>query len=95
MLQQLDQRSGDGLTVTLSWDDADDVVILHLDDHGRTAVGAVAAELALDAFRHPFLYLTPPEAETDTEAEDAAAHAAMLAEYEAFWAVEDDGTVSS
>jgi len=67
MLRELDQRSGDGLTVTLAWDDEDDQVILHLDDHGKTAVGPVAHADALDAFWHPFVYLTPAPPVVDDE----------------------------
>lgn len=71
MLRELDQRSRDGLTVTLSWDDDEHVVILHLDDHGSTAVAPVAPDRALDAFWHPFVYLTPTPAavEADDDAE--------------------------
>lgn len=58
MLRELAQRSSDGLTVTLQWDADDDVVVLHVDDHGRTAVAQVKSDRALDAFWHPFCYLT-------------------------------------
>jgi len=70
MLRELDQRSTDGLTVTLSWDREDDVVVLHLDDHGATRVGIVPADRAYDAFWHPFVYLTvavPAAADDDAQ----------------------------
>jgi hypothetical protein len=58
-LRELDQRSTDGLVVTLLWDTTDDTVVLQLDDHGATGTCTVPAHQALDAFQHPFVYVTP------------------------------------
>jgi hypothetical protein len=57
LLRELSQRGGDGLTVTLAWDDAEDVVILNVVGEGLGLTGQVPKELALDAFEHPFVYL--------------------------------------
>jgi len=59
MLRELDQRTNEGVVVTLAWDDVDDVVVLHVTNREETLTGAVPAEKALDAFHHPFVYLTP------------------------------------
>jgi hypothetical protein len=74
MLRELDQRATDGLTVTLLWDDVLDTVVVQVDDHGRTAETTVAGESALDAFQHPFCYVTttPPDAEPSTKVDEPA-----------------------
>lgn len=75
MLRELAERTQDGLSVLLSWDDQDDVIVLHLDDHGMTSTSTVPRERALDAFHHPFVYLpapTPTPTSTAAPVEDPA-----------------------
>ena len=56
--QELDSREGDGITVSLLWRQAGNVIsIAVLDERtGEDFEFVVAAESALDAFRHPFAY---------------------------------------
>jgi hypothetical protein len=62
MLRELAERKRDGLTVRLAWDDEQDVIVLSIDDHGRTGSGEIPHDRALDAFHHPFVYVTLDEA---------------------------------
>lgn len=57
-VRQLDQRSSDGINVTLLWDSRSDEVFLTVVDErlGETLEFGVPASSALDAFRHPYAY---------------------------------------
>jgi hypothetical protein len=77
MVRELDQRSVDGLTVTLAWDDvANDVVVTveqSAGDHTRSASVGVPPEKAAEAFAHPFMYVDPDGlAEVQASAEVAS-----------------------
>jgi hypothetical protein len=55
--RQLNQRTADGLAVTLEWDPATDALRIVVVDHASEAVTfAVRAADASDAFVHPFIY---------------------------------------
>ena len=55
--RELDQRTADGLTVTLEWNPATDALRVVVVDRGRAAVAfPVSPEDASDAFVHPFVY---------------------------------------
>ena len=55
--RELDQRSVDGLAVTLEWNPATDALRVVVVDRESAAVTfAVRAEDASDAFVHPFVY---------------------------------------
>jgi hypothetical protein len=55
--RQLDQRSADGLEVTLEWNPATDALRIVLADRESGAVTfPVSAADAPDAFVHPFIY---------------------------------------
>jgi hypothetical protein len=55
--RQLDQRTADGLAVTLEWNPATDALRIVVVDHAsETVTFAVRAEDASDAFVHPFIY---------------------------------------
>jgi hypothetical protein len=66
MLQELDSRDGDGISVTLLWDnDSRQTLIQLIDDRNATTeTFVVAPHSAADAFAHPFCYLTRPKQET-------------------------------
>jgi hypothetical protein len=58
MLNELNSRTGDGITVTLYWDDELDRTMIHLTDD-RTEIDetfVVPPHAAADAFDHPFYY---------------------------------------
>jgi hypothetical protein len=57
-IRELDQRSGDGVNVTLLWHSETNRVFLTVEDErvGESFKFGVAAEDALDAFRHPYAY---------------------------------------
>lgn len=57
-VRQLDQRSGDGIDVTLLWDSRSNEVFLTVVDErlGETLEFGVPPASALDAFRHPYAY---------------------------------------
>ena len=57
-IEELDQREGDGLQVSLLWNPSDDTVsVLVVDTKGDKGFELqVDPELALDAFHHPFAY---------------------------------------
>jgi hypothetical protein len=59
-LYELAFRESDGIEVALLWDGAEDRVLLSVRDNrtGEWFVGGVDHADALDAFRHPFAYLT-------------------------------------
>ena len=55
--RQLDQRTADGLTVTLEWNPTTDVLRVVVVDRASEAVTfPVAAADASNAFVHPFIY---------------------------------------
>ena len=55
--RELDQRTADGLTVTLEWNAATGGLrIVVVDREGEAASFAVRAQDASDAFVHPFVY---------------------------------------
>jgi hypothetical protein len=55
--RQLDQRTADGLAVTLEWNPATDALRIVVRDHASEAVTfPVSAADAPDAFVHPFIY---------------------------------------
>jgi hypothetical protein len=55
--RQLDQRTADGLAVTLEWNPTTDALRIVVVDHGSEAVRfPVRATDASDAFVHPFIY---------------------------------------
>src|ERR1700759_4009772 len=55
--RQLNQRSADGLAVTLEWNPATDALRIVVVDHASEAVTfPVRAAEASDAFIHPFIY---------------------------------------
>jgi hypothetical protein len=58
MLKELDQRTGDGLTVTLLWDTRFNRTLIQLVDlfTGLNDLFHVPAYAAADAFQHPFSY---------------------------------------
>jgi hypothetical protein len=59
MLQELNSRGGDGITVSLYWDNEDHTTMIRLvDDRTETdETFHVPATSAGDAFDHPFCYL--------------------------------------
>ena len=55
--RELDQRTADGLAVTLGWNPATNALRVVVADRDSEAVSfAVRAEDASDAFMHPFVY---------------------------------------
>ena len=55
--RELDQRTADGLTVTLEWNPATAALRVVVVDRDTAAVSfAVRAQDASDAFVHPFVY---------------------------------------
>jgi len=55
--RELDQRTADGLAVTLEWNPATAALRVVVADREKAVVSfAVRAEDASDAFRHPFVY---------------------------------------
>jgi len=55
--RQLNQRTADGLAVTLEWNPATDALrIVAVDHASETVTFAVRAADASDAFVHPFIY---------------------------------------
>jgi len=78
MIRELDQRSVDGLTVTLAWNDVENDVTVTVEqtagDDMRSASVGVPPGKAAEAFAHPFMYVDPnglAEAEVQTSAEVA------------------------
>ena len=60
MKRELDERTtGEGERVLLLWDDQLDLVEVRVEarDGASVQTAAVPAVVALDAFRHPYLYL--------------------------------------
>ena len=58
--RELDQRTADGLAVTLEWNPATDALRVVVVDRESAAVTfPVRAEDAADAFVHPFVYAGP------------------------------------
>jgi hypothetical protein len=79
MVRELDQRSVDGLTVTLAWDDVENDVMVTVEqaagDHTMSGSVGVPPEEAAEAFAHPFMYVDPDglaQAEVQTPAELAS-----------------------
>ena len=58
MERELDHRNGDGIDVTLLWDDDVDAVLVAVESEHTGDVLRIAVERAdaLDAFHHPFAY---------------------------------------
>ena len=59
MMQELNSREGDGITVSLYWNSEDQTTVIRLVDD-RTATDEtfrVPGFAAADAFHHPFCYL--------------------------------------
>jgi hypothetical protein len=58
MLQELDKRAGDGITVTLYWDNQFHRTMIQLVDAktDTSDLFHVPAYAAADAFAHPFYY---------------------------------------
>jgi hypothetical protein len=69
-LIELAERSNDGIDVRLLWRrGGDEVVLVVSDDRTGVSFGVdVPGDRALDAFRHPFLYVGPVELLGDTVA---------------------------
>jgi hypothetical protein len=58
--RELDQRTADGLTVTLEWNPATAALrVVVVDRESATVTFGVRAEDAADAFVHPFVYAEP------------------------------------
>jgi hypothetical protein len=59
MLKELDTRDGDGITVTLFWDNEFHRTMIRLVDYRTETIETfqVPAFAAADAFDHPFYYL--------------------------------------
>jgi hypothetical protein len=59
MLQELNSREGDGIAVSLYWNNEDQTTVIRLiDDRTETdETFRVPAFAAADAFHHPFCYL--------------------------------------
>ena len=58
MERELDHRNGDGVDVTLMWDDDADAVLVAVENEHTGVILRIAVERAdaLDAFHHPFAY---------------------------------------
>jgi hypothetical protein len=58
MERELDHRKGDGIDVTLLWDDDVDAVLVAVENEHTGDVLRIAVERAdaLDAFHHPFAF---------------------------------------
>jgi hypothetical protein len=55
--RELDQRTADGLAVTLEWNPATDALrVVVVDRESEAVTFPVRAEDASDAFVHPFIY---------------------------------------
>ena len=63
-IRELDQRTSDGITVTLLWNTETDRVFVSVveERHGVSFEFAVPAADAADAFHHPYAYGPPDEA---------------------------------
>ncbi len=70
MERELDHRNGDGIDITLLWDeDADTVLVAVENEHtGDFLRIAVEHADALDAFHHPFAYAHSGSRERDLAA---------------------------
>jgi hypothetical protein len=74
-IQELDQRTNDGIAVALLWDRAERRVFVTVDDArtGDSFVLEVAAgESPLDVFRHPYAYAALQRVDTRAAAQLAA-----------------------
>ena len=62
-LIELAERSNDGVEVRLLWDRGADEVVLEVydDKTGTLTEVQVPRDRAMDAFRHPFVYVEPAE----------------------------------
>lgn len=60
-IRELAHRAGDGLEVTLLWNEDDNRVVVAVDDArtGERFEIEVPTTSALDAFKHPFAYAPP------------------------------------
>ena len=70
MERELDHRNGDGIDVTLLWDDDADAVLVAVESEHTGDVLRIAVERAdaLDAFNHPFAYARRGSRERDRAA---------------------------
>jgi hypothetical protein len=61
-IRELDQRSSDGVEVTLLWDSAADRVFIAVEDKRRETSFQLEVDPAdaLDAFHHPYAYVGRP-----------------------------------
>ncbi len=61
VIRELDQRTNDGITVTLLWNAQTNGVVVSVTEerHGVSFAFAVPAADAADAFRHPYGYAAP------------------------------------
>jgi hypothetical protein len=61
VIRELDQRTNDGITVTLLWNTETNRVFVSVDEQrpGVSFDFAIPAADAADAFRHPFAYAAP------------------------------------
>lgn len=66
MLRELNYRENDGVSVGLSWESESGEVVVFLEDArtGFHKTFSVPPESAMDAFDHPFCYLTEAESST-------------------------------
>ena len=63
VIRELDQRTNDGITVTLLWAAETNRVFVSVveERHGVSFEFAVAAADAVDAFHHPYAYAAPDQ----------------------------------
>jgi hypothetical protein len=63
VIRELDQRTNDGITVTLLWNAETNRVFVSVIEprHGASFEFAVAAADAADAFHHPYAYAAPDQ----------------------------------
>ena len=78
-LQELDQRSHDGIDVRLLWRERDNQVLVAVAD-GKTGerfeIAVQAGERALDVFHHPYAYAALRRIDTGAVAREALPWAA-------------------
>jgi len=55
-LKELDQRVNDGLEITLWYDEAQDEILLQVNDGTDNTYSIVPKDKALEAFHHPYCW---------------------------------------